>query len=49
MAFFLNKTSLSKLRLSPQITDESLMLSRCGIHIETGAREKAKKRVLYFL
>ncbi|KAH0749845.1 hypothetical protein KY290_029077 [Solanum tuberosum] len=41
MAFLLNKTALSKLRLNPQKTDESLMLSRRGIHIEPGAREKA--------
>ncbi|KAM3232230.1 succinate dehydrogenase subunit 7A, mitochondrial [Capsicum chacoense] len=41
MAFLLNKTSLSKLRLNAQKTDESLMLSRRGIHIEPGAREKA--------
>ncbi|KAF3621124.1 40S ribosomal protein S18 [Capsicum annuum] len=43
MAFLLNKTSLSKLRLNAQKTDESLMLSRRGIHIEPGAREKADK------
>ncbi|KAJ8559820.1 hypothetical protein K7X08_003878 [Anisodus acutangulus] len=41
MAFLLNKIALSKIRLSPQKTDESLMLSRRGIHIEPGAREKA--------
>ncbi|KAK4370690.1 hypothetical protein RND71_010165 [Anisodus tanguticus] len=41
MAFLLNKIALSKLRFNHQKTDESLMLSRRGIHIEPGAREKA--------
>ncbi|XP_009588396.1 succinate dehydrogenase subunit 7A, mitochondrial [Nicotiana tomentosiformis] len=41
MAFLLNRTVLSKLRLNPQKTDETLMQSRRGIHIEPGAREKA--------
>ncbi|CAA2983641.1 succinate dehydrogenase subunit 7B, mitochondrial-like isoform X2 [Olea europaea var. sylvestris] len=38
MAFLLNKTALSKLRLK---ADDSLMLSRRGFHVEPGAREKA--------
>ncbi|KAK6153330.1 hypothetical protein DH2020_012969 [Rehmannia glutinosa] len=42
MAFLLNKTNLSALRLnSQQKADDSLMLSRRGFHVEPGAREKA--------
>ncbi|KAL3835166.1 hypothetical protein ACJIZ3_009902 [Penstemon smallii] len=41
MAFLLNKTSLSSLRLRSQRGDDSLTLSRRGFHVEPGAREKA--------
>ncbi|CAK9169389.1 unnamed protein product [Ilex paraguariensis] len=41
MAFLLNKTSFSQLRLHPQKADDSLSLSRRGFHVEPGAREKA--------
>ncbi|XP_011071799.1 succinate dehydrogenase subunit 7A, mitochondrial [Sesamum indicum] len=41
MAFLLNKTALSALRLRSQKADDSLMLSRRGFHVEPGAREKA--------
>lgn len=43
MAFLLKNTSLSKLRLQPQkiAVDDSYTVSRRGIHVEPGAREKA--------
>ncbi|KAL0342795.1 UNVERIFIED_CONTAM: Succinate dehydrogenase subunitB, mitochondrial [Sesamum calycinum] len=41
MAFLLDKTALSALRLRSQKADDSLMLSRRGFHVEPGAREKA--------
>ncbi|KAI5683524.1 hypothetical protein M9H77_04752 [Catharanthus roseus] len=43
MAFLLKNTSLSQLRLQPQKTavDDAFALSRRGIHVEAGAREKA--------
>ncbi|CAA0836101.1 Succinate dehydrogenase subunit 7B-mitochondrial [Striga hermonthica] len=41
MAFFLNKSTRSALRLSSQKADDSLMISRRGLHVEPGAREKA--------
>ncbi|KAL6579908.1 Succinate dehydrogenase subunit 7B, mitochondrial [Orobanche minor] len=41
MAFLLNKTTLSALRLNSQKADDLLMLSRRGFHVDPGAREKA--------
>lgn len=41
MAFLLNKTSLSALRLKSQKSDDALALSRRGFHVEPGPREKA--------
>ncbi|KAG8378985.1 hypothetical protein BUALT_Bualt07G0041300 [Buddleja alternifolia] len=41
MAFLLNKTALSALRLHFEKADDSLMLSRRGFHVEPGTREKA--------
>ncbi|KAK6123407.1 hypothetical protein DH2020_042851 [Rehmannia glutinosa] len=40
MAFLLNKTALSALRLHSQAEDSS-MLPRRGFHVDLGAREKA--------
>ncbi|XP_073119128.1 succinate dehydrogenase subunit 7B, mitochondrial [Henckelia pumila] len=43
MAFLLNKTTLSALRLNSQANkaEDSLSLSRRRFHVEPGAREKA--------
>ncbi|KAG9154537.1 hypothetical protein Leryth_014980 [Lithospermum erythrorhizon] len=41
MAFLLKKTSLSTLCLHSQKSVDSLTVSRRGIHVEAGAREKA--------
>ncbi|KAL3618018.1 Succinate dehydrogenase subunit 7B, mitochondrial [Castilleja foliolosa] len=41
MAFLVNNTTLSALRLNSQKAGDSLMLSRRGLHVEPGAREKA--------
>ncbi|KAK6148430.1 hypothetical protein DH2020_019342 [Rehmannia glutinosa] len=41
MAFLLNKTALSALRLHSQKAEDSSMLSRRGFHVDLGAREKA--------
>ncbi|KAL0416978.1 UNVERIFIED_CONTAM: hypothetical protein Slati_3529700 [Sesamum latifolium] len=43
MAFLLNKTALSALRLRSQKADDSLMLSRRGFHVEPGARRRLVK------
>ncbi|KAL0335707.1 UNVERIFIED_CONTAM: Succinate dehydrogenase subunitB, mitochondrial [Sesamum radiatum] len=48
MAFLLNKTTLSALRLHSQKSNDSLTISRRGFHVEPGAREKAVSAFLIF-
>ncbi|KAK4402368.1 Succinate dehydrogenase subunitB, mitochondrial [Sesamum angolense] len=45
MAFLLNKTTLSALRLHSQKSNDALTISRRGFHVEPGAREKATEDV----